>query len=87
MRFSKEIHSHKKRVVVALETNRGCPYKCSFCDWGMDINSKIRLVNEDIVFESIDYIVKLQPEAITIVDANYGSFKHFLYYVKRIVYK
>lgn len=87
MRFSKEIHSLKKRVVVALETNRGCPYKCSYCDWGMDITSKIRLVNEDIVFESIEYISKLQPDTITIVDANYGSFKHDLDYVKRIVKK
>jgi putative methyltransferase len=85
MRFSKEIHSHKKRVIVALETNRGCPYKCSFCDWGMDINSKIRLVNEDVVFESIEYISKLQPDTITIVDANYGSFQHDLDYVKKIV--
>ena len=87
MRFSKEIHSHKKRVIVALETNRGCPYKCSFCDWGMGINSKIRLVNEDVVFESIEYISKLQPDTITIVDANYGSFQHDLDYVKKIVKK
>jgi len=87
MRFSEEIHNQNKRVVVALETNRGCPYKCSFCDWGMDINSKIRLVNEDAVFESIDYIVKLQPDTVTIVDANYGSFQHDLDYVKKLVEK
>jgi putative methyltransferase len=84
-RFSDVIHSQNKRVVVALETNRGCPYKCSFCDWGMDTNSKIRLFAEDIVKEGIRYIIDLRPSTVYIVDANYGSFQHDLDYIKMLV--
>ena len=84
-RFSNVIHSQGKRVVVALETNRGCPYKCSFCDWGMDTNSKIRLFGEDIVKESIRYIIDLKPSTVYIVDANFGSLQHDLDYIKMMV--
>ena len=26
---------------IILETTRGCPYKCVFCEWGGGINTKI----------------------------------------------
>jgi len=85
MRFSHEIHHQNKRVVAALETNRGCPYKCAFCDWGMDMNSKIRCVSEEVVYQSIDYMTQLKSDTVTIVDGNYGSFKHDLDYIEALV--
>ena len=33
--FDKLIESHPKNEWLILwETNRGCPFKCTFCDWG-----------------------------------------------------
>ncbi len=29
-------------VFVTIETNRGCPYGCTFCDWGSATASRIR---------------------------------------------
>src|SRR5947209_2679156 len=32
---------HGYRVVAPWETNRGCPYSCTFCDWGSNTLSKL----------------------------------------------
>src|SRR6188474_20779 len=41
--YERLITQWKPGVVHAtLETNRGCPYACSFCDWGSNIMSKVR---------------------------------------------
>ena len=37
-----------------LETNRGCPNKCAFCDWG-NIKARVRLFDESMVKAEIDW--------------------------------
>ncbi|MGY8686091.1 hypothetical protein Q2941_51665, partial [Bradyrhizobium sp. UFLA05-153] len=29
-------------LMAVIETNRGCPYSCTFCDWGSATQSKVR---------------------------------------------
>ena len=29
------------KYIAAWETNRGCPYQCTFCDWGSLTNSRL----------------------------------------------
>ena len=53
------------------ETTRGCPYSCTFCDWGQLTNSKIRMYSDDRVFSEIEYIVENFDE-IFFADANFG---------------
>jgi len=83
-RFVKQAHDNGKRVICSLETNRGCPYQCSFCDWGSDTNSKIRMWNEDMMLDALDHIVRLQPNLVFVNDANYGSFERDLRYIKKL---
>lgn len=83
-RFVKQAHDNDKRVIVSLETNRGCPYACSFCDWGSDTNSKIRAWPEEMMLEALDCIVELQPNLVFINDSNYGSFERDYNYIKRL---
>ena len=33
-----------------LESNRGCPYGCTFCDWGSATLSKVRNFDLDRVY-------------------------------------
>lgn len=83
-RFVDLAHENKKRVIVSLETNRGCPYACSFCDWGSDTNSKIRAWPEDMMLDALDHIIDLQPNLVFINDSNYGSFERDYKYITKL---
>lgn len=59
-----------------LETNRGCPYSCAFCDWGSTINSKITKFKEEKVRKEIEKIMDSNAISnIVIADANFGIFE------------
>jgi len=66
------------------ETNRGCPYKCTFCDWGSATNSKIRRFDHDTLLQELDIFAEATAEMIYIADANFGIFKNELEYIQKI---
>lgn len=55
-----------------IETNRGCPFGCTFCDWGSAINQKVRRFDMDRIKKEIEWIAKRQTKVIWIADANFG---------------
>ncbi len=57
-----------------LETNRGCPYSCSYCDWG-ELNSAVRMFNLEKVFAELDWMAEHKMEFVYCVDANFGMFE------------
>ncbi|MGN1168680.1 MAG: B12-binding domain-containing radical SAM protein [Acutalibacteraceae bacterium] len=57
-----------------LETNRGCPFSCCYCDWG-DLNSKVRLFELDKVFAELEWMSEHKMEFVYCVDANFGMFE------------
>jgi len=61
--------------VPTLETDRGCPYRCTFCDWGSLTNSKIIKFKLDRVFAEIEWFGKNGLPFINLTNANYGVFK------------
>jgi len=60
---------------MPLETNRGCPYGCTFCDWGASTMAKIRPIAMERVLEEIDYAGKHRISSIFVCDANFGILK------------
>ncbi|MGI8310838.1 radical SAM protein [Saccharopolyspora hattusasensis] len=60
--------------LLVYETNRGCPYHCSFCYWGGAINQKIRRFSMERITRELERVVRLLPaEALFFVaDANFG---------------
>ena len=41
---------------LTWETNRGCPYSCSFCDWGSSTMSRIRAFDIERVRAEAEWI-------------------------------
>jgi len=59
-------------IFAILETNRGCPYGCTFCDWGSYTLQKIRRFSMDRIHGEISWIGQSHIEALFIADANFG---------------
>lgn len=58
---------------AAVETNRGCPYGCTFCDWGSATLSRIRRYDLDRVRHELTWIMEhAAPETLLFADANFG---------------
>ena len=60
---------------AVLETNRGCPFMCTFCDWGGTTFSKVKKFGLERIQEELDWIGRHKLELITNTDANFGIFK------------
>lgn len=74
--FDKLMEQHPDiEWVPTLETDRGCPYRCTFCDWGSATNSKIIKFGLDRVFADIEWFGKRGLPFINLTNANYGVFK------------
>lgn len=72
--FDDIIKSKKYRYSCVLETNRGCPYNCCYCDWG-ELNSKVRLFPLEKVFAELEWMAENKMEFVYCVDANFGMFE------------
>ena len=60
---------------TTLETNRGCPFSCTFCDWGGLTYSKIKKLPLHRVKQDLDWIARNPVGYIFCADANFGIFK------------
>ena len=60
---------------ATIETNRGCPYACTFCDWGSLTYSKVKKFDIDRVYQELDWIGKEKIDYLAFADANFGAFK------------
>lgn len=59
---------------TTLETNRGCPFNCTFCDWGSLTYAKVKKFPLNRVYKDIDWICKNKIGYVFIADANFGIF-------------
>lgn len=59
---------------ATLETNRGCPYGCTFCDWGSLTYSKVTKFSLQRVLDEITWFGEKKIAFLSIADANFGMF-------------
>lgn len=58
---------------IIWETNRGCPNRCAFCDWGA-LKAKVRHFPIERIKAELDWMVKNKVEYVYCADANFGLF-------------
>jgi radical SAM superfamily enzyme YgiQ (UPF0313 family) len=58
-----------------IETNRGCPFSCTFCDWGNGTLGKVKRFDLRRVKKELLWMARNQVAFITNCDANFGIYK------------
>ena len=65
-----------ERWIGLWETNRGCPFACTFCDWGVGFKNKVGKYDLDgRLYYEIDWFSKNKIEFVFNCDANFGIYK------------
>ena len=73
-------------LTPALQTIRGCPFKCTFCQEGKDYFTKIHKFSRERIKQELDYIAeKVTVPNIAIVDSNFGMYKQDIEICKDIM--
>ena len=79
-----ERKDHKYQVII--ETNRGCPFLCTYCYWGRGGSTvKYRYHSLERVFAEIDWIAKKKIKWIYSADSNYGMHKRDIEIAQKVV--
>lgn len=71
--FNPLLEAYPKENWIALwETNRGCPFSCTFCDWGSATQSKVHAFDLERLHKEVDWFSEHQVDFIFCCDANFG---------------
>lgn len=66
------------------ETNRGCPFQCTFCDWGSATAAKVNKFELERLYEELDWFARKGIEYIFVCDANFGIQKRDVDIAERV---
>lgn len=66
---------NKLEPFIIIETTRGCPYQCVFCEWGGGIGSKVYKKRLEIVKRDILCLKEMGYRDVYLTDANFGAFR------------
>ena len=70
-----------------IETTRGCPYQCTFCEIGTKYYQKIKWQENEKIFKELDWISENKVEFIYNADSNFGLLPQHLEITKYMVKK
>ncbi len=64
--------------IVMWETNRGCPFSCTFCDWGGAVLAKVNKFGMERIYREVDWFFDHKIHYVMCADANFGIFSRDL---------
>ncbi len=69
-----------------FETNRGCPFTCTYCCWGNKARNKMTLFPLETVCAELDYVAEngINKERWIFADSNFGIFPRDIEIAKKI---
>ena len=62
----------EKQISVKMETTRGCPYGCTYCDWGGGVGSKMIKKTLEAIGKDLDIVPVFNSLLIYLCDSNTG---------------
>jgi hypothetical protein len=72
--FDSIVANNDIQFQATQETHRGCPYSCTFCDWGSATMSKVRRFSKERIVGEYEWFGKNGIDLLYNADANYGLF-------------
>ena len=83
--FDKIIKEHPDKDFMALiETSRGCPNSCAYCDWS-NMKSKIRKFPLERIYGEIEWMTEHKIYGLGSADSNFGMFPRDEEIAERII--
>ena len=70
--YYERLLEHHDVFHATWETNRGCPFSCSFCDWGSSTMSKVRRFDLQRVEAELEWLGRNRIVMLFSADANFG---------------
>jgi len=72
----------EEKWIAINETNRGCPYNCTYCNWGGTVGEKVRFFSIERIKQEIKWFSDNKIDLLFICDANFGLYERDLEIVK-----
>ena len=76
----------ERKWIVMYETDRGCPYQCSYCDWGGATEDKVSKFAIEQIYEDIMWMGRNKIPYVFLCNANFGILRRDIeiaeYFVK-----
>jgi hypothetical protein len=79
-----DVHVRAGASMAIVETNRGCPYGCTFCDWGSATLSRIRQFDIERVFAELEWCARHGLARLFLADANFGILERDVAIAERV---
>ncbi len=64
-----------QKWIHTYETNRGCPYSCTFCDWGSLVAAKVFKFDMERAKRELEWVAEHKIKFIFCADANFFIFE------------
>ena len=61
-----------KALKLMYETTRGCPYSCTYCEWGGGVGTKVSIKPTEMIKKDIDFMSFYKINHFEFTDANIG---------------
>lgn len=73
-------------MIPLFETNRGCPFGCTYCTWGIAALSKVRRRPLEMIYDELDYVAQKSAKQVNWIfcDANFGILERDIEIAKKI---